>query len=101
MAPDRGEFSLLVSHKDQVTSLPDGAELLATSDFCPNAMYAIGDHVLTFQGHPEFEKDYSRDLIHMRRELLGEDKAAAGLASLERDPDGELVASWIVNFIEN
>ena len=101
MAPDQSEFSLLVMHMDQVTSLPDGAELLATSDFCPNAMYAIGDHVLTFQGHPEFEKDYSRDLIHMRRELLGEDTAVAGLASLEHDPDGELVAGWIVKFIEN
>jgi GMP synthase-like glutamine amidotransferase len=101
MAPDRREFSLLVSHKDQVTSLPDGAELLATSDFCPNAMYAIGDHVLTFQGHPEFTKDYSRDLIQMRRQLLGEETATAGLASLELESDAELVASWIVKFIGN
>ena len=101
MAPDLGEFDLLVSHKDQVTSLPDGAELLATNEFCPNAMYVIGHHVLTFQGHPEFTNDYSRDLIQMRRDLLGEDKANAGLASLESKPDGDLIASWIVNFIES
>jgi len=101
MAPAVQEFSLLVSHKDQVTTLPDNAELLATSVFCPNAMYAIGDHVLTFQGHPEFTNDYSRDLIEMRKEVLGQDTARAGLASLEGKPDGELVAEWIVGFIEN
>ena len=100
MASDLQTFGLLVSHKDQVATLPDGAELLATSEFCPNAMYTIGDHVLAFQGHPEFTRAYSRDLIEVRREILGEDTASAGLASLEKCPDGELVAQWIMSFLE-
>jgi GMP synthase-like glutamine amidotransferase len=94
-------FGLLVSHKDQVTSLPEDAELIATSEFCPNAMYTIGDHVLTFQGHPEFTTDYSRTLMEMRREIIGESKLNAGLASLEGELDSGLVSKWIVNFIKH
>ncbi len=96
---DVDQFGLLVSHQDQVTVLPEGARLLATSDFCPNAMFRIDDHILTFQGHPEFTRDYSRDLMEMRREMLGE-KYDAGIASLKQDPDSDLVARWIVNFFK-
>jgi hypothetical protein len=34
-----------------------------------------------------------------RRELLGEQRFAAGMASLEQRIDSALVAKWIVNFI--
>jgi len=100
MSSATDEFGLLVSHKDQVTTLPAGAELLATSEFCPNAMYTIGDHILTFQGHPEFSNDYSRALMEMRREIIGESKLKAGLASLAGEPDNNLVSMWIVNFFK-
>lgn len=45
MSPQLTQFSLLVSHKDQVTRLPPGAELLASSDFCANAMFRIEQQV--------------------------------------------------------
>src|SRR5690554_5479128 len=32
---------MLISHRDQVTRLPDGAQLLASSDFCPNAAFML------------------------------------------------------------
>ncbi|MCZ6501106.1 MAG: GMP synthase [Gammaproteobacteria bacterium] len=99
MSPDLDEFGLLVSHKDQVTELPDGAELLATSEFCPNAMFRIDDHILTFQGHPEFTRAYARDLMEMREEILGEKTFQAGIASLGGGLDGDLVGSWIIRFI--
>ena len=65
-----------------MTDLPPGARLIATNDFCPLAGFTHGDLVLTFQGHPEFRKDYSKDLMNMRRDLLGEDVWQAGMASL-------------------
>ena len=40
--------------------------MIASSDFCPYAAYAIGDQVLCFQGHPEFVHDYSRELLELR-----------------------------------
>ena len=98
LSPHADGFSLLSSHQDQVTDLPPGARLIATNDFCPLAGFACGDQVLTFQGHPEFRKGYSRDLMNMRRDLLGEDVWRTGVASLENATHERLVGRWILNF---
>ena len=98
LSPHVHEFNLLSSHKDQVTELPPGARLIASNDFCPLAGFTHGELVLTFQGHPEFRKSYSRDLMNMRRDLLGEDTWRAGMASLELDTHQGLVGRWILNF---
>ena len=52
---DQGEagFHILASHQDQVVELAEGAEVLAGSDFCENAVCQLGDHILTFG----FERD--------------------------------------------
>jgi GMP synthase-like glutamine amidotransferase len=94
-------LNLISSHKDQVTRLPDGAKLIATSDFCPVGGFVMGDQVLTLQGHPEFEKAYSRDLMVMRREMLGEETFRLGVASLDRETDDERVGEWILNFVSH
>ena len=65
LAPDfpqaqgRDNVALLASHQDQVFDLPGGAKLLATSEFCPVAAFAIDDRVFCVQPHPEFVEDYS------------------------------------------
>jgi GMP synthase-like glutamine amidotransferase len=92
-------FSILVSHQDQVTELPEAAEVLAGSGFCPNAVLQIGDHILTFQGHPEFVNDYSRAIIDYRWDMIGEETARAGLLSLEDEPETERMARWILEFL--
>jgi len=99
MLPYREKFGLLSSHKDQVVRLPDGAELFASTEFCPNSGFTIGDHILTFQGHPEFSKGYSRALMDMRRDMLGEPVYTAGVESLEKPAHPTVVGRWIVNFI--
>ena len=98
LSPHAGEFGLLSSHQDQVTELPPGARLIAANDFCPLAGFTWGDLVLTFQGHPEFRKAYSKDLMNMRRDLIGEDVWRAGMASLEKETHESLVGRWILNF---
>lgn len=100
MDPPLSSFSLLVSHKDQVSKLPDHATLLARSDFCPFSMFRIDDHILAFQGHPEFCKGYSRALMEMREEILGEEKFTTGMASLQMETQEQIIARWILNFIE-
>jgi len=100
MEPTRRTLSLLVSHQDQVTVLPPGAELLARHEFCPHDMMQIGDHVLTFQGHPEFVKAYSRQTIQDRRERLGEETYREGLASLSSPTEEDVAASWILGFVQ-
>jgi GMP synthase-like glutamine amidotransferase len=94
------EFDILVSHQDQVVENAEGAEVLASSEFCDNAVVQIGDHILTFQGHPEFVPGYSREIMEYRREMIGEDVYDRGIASLQRQHQGERVARWIVSFLK-
>ncbi len=93
-------YTLIVSHKDQVVSLPVDSTLLASSEFCPNSMFTVGDHMLAMQGHPEFNKAYSRDLMDMREEILGEQTYQKGVASLAGALMRDDVARWIVRFLK-
>jgi GMP synthase-like glutamine amidotransferase len=100
MDPAKETFALISSHQDQVTALPPHAELIAGDDFCANASYQIGEHILTFQGHPEFTQEYARQRLHDRREIIGEQRYQQGMASLNRDADHPLIAKWIINFVQ-
>jgi GMP synthase-like glutamine amidotransferase len=93
------DFDILVSHQDQVVSNATGARVLASSDFCENAVSQIGNHILTFQGHPEFNHDYLQYIMTQRREVIGEQAYQQAIESLQQDEDNELVAQWIMNFI--
>jgi len=97
--PALEQFSLLASHKDQVTKLPESAELIAGSDFCPYAAFRIDDHILTFQGHPEFQKAYSKALLNLRKEILGPKVFEAGKKSLEQTIQPQQITHWILNFL--
>ncbi|MFV8818811.1 glutamine amidotransferase-related protein [Haliea sp. E17] len=94
-------FDILVSHQDQVVENAAGASVLAGSEFCENAVVQVGDHILTFQGHPEFVPGYSRAIMDFRRETLGEPVYSAGVASVEGEPEGERVGRWILNFLKS
>ncbi len=106
LAPDlpnaqgRTDVALLASHQDQVFELPPGATLLATSEFCPVAAYAVQDRVFCVQPHPEFVEAYSAFLLDKRRPLLGEEQYLACTDSLAQGHDGEAVAHMMVAFIE-
>jgi len=99
MQPPLNSLAVLVSHKDQVTKLPEGAELLSSSEFCPNSMFQVENHILACQGHPEFSKGYSRALMDVREEILGEAVYSNGVGSLKQEIQSEVVARWIVQFI--
>ena len=98
MQPPLSSLRLLASHRDQVSKLPPGARLLAASAFCPRAAFAVGDHMLALQGHPEFGRDYAEALMRSRREILGE-VFAPGLRSLRQPTDEGIVADWILGFL--
>ena len=98
--PEKNEFTLLHSHQDQVTKLPKHAALLAGNSFCPNAMYQLGETILTFQGHPEFTKQYCLGLMGMRKEQLGQELYQEGVKSLNQSVDTDLVGKWIVEFFQ-
>ena len=99
MSPQVEELTLLISHQDQVTQLPENATVIASSDFCPYAAYHIGDQVLCFQGHPEFIHDYSRALLELRQQHLGPEVYSKGVASLDQQHQGTTVAEWMMRFV--
>lgn len=99
MSPQVEELTLLISHQDQVTRLPENATVIASSDFCPNAAYHIGDQVLCFQGHPEFIHDYSRALLELRQHNLGQEVYRKGIDSLAHEHQGSTVAEWMMRFV--
>lgn len=99
LSPVQNEFNLLVSHQDQVMQLPPQASLIAGNDFCPIASYQVNRSILTFQGHPEFNRDYIQYLMSTRRKVIGEQVYQQAKQSLQQDLDHELVGQWIVNFI--
>lgn len=93
---------LIASHQDQVIKAPSGAQIIAANAHCEIAGLRIDDNVLTFQGHPEFIPEYSREIMHFRRPMIGDERVSAGLATLEtRAHQGARVARWLLDFLRN
>jgi GMP synthase-like glutamine amidotransferase len=99
MTPWQAGLDLVVSHQDQVVEPPPGARVLAGSDFCPCYLMQLGEHFLGVQGHPEFTRAYSRDLMALRRERIGERRVQEGRASLSAPVDDALMVRWILTFL--
>jgi GMP synthase-like glutamine amidotransferase len=99
-ADTASSMALLASHQDQVMTLPQGATLLARSDFCPIAAYAVDDHVFCIQPHPEFVEDYSAWILHKRPESVAEARRAAVRADMALPHDGLDVARYMQSFVE-
>jgi len=76
---ESGRLDIIEMHRDHVTSLPPSFELLGSSPVAPNQgmalRYRSGDvdnlssnniHVLTVQGHPEFNPDIVSKMVDAR-----------------------------------
>lgn len=95
-------MSLNAMHQDQVVVKPAGARVIGTSGFCKNAALAYGDHIVTFQPHPEFDAPFMRDLIHYRRGTsFGESFADAALQGLVRPTSNSEIAHYVRLFLKN
>jgi len=101
LTPEQQQFSLLVNHQDQVIRLPRQASLVATNAFCAIASYRVDHSILSFQGHPEFNREYLQYLMTKKRQIIGEQVYHKANKSLQQNIDHELVANWIVNFIRD
>ena len=100
MSKENDTLDLIYVHQDQVIALPEDAVLLAGDAFCPNAAYAIGAHVFSVQGHPEFDKDYVHELLAIRGDDMGEAVSQTASASLSGDHEGTLVGKWMYDFFQ-
>jgi GMP synthase-like glutamine amidotransferase len=88
------------AHLEQVTHLPDSARVLATSDHCPVASFAIGGNVFTTQYHPEMTHEFISALVDEIAPKLPPDVITAARTSLARRADTAAFAEGIARFFE-
>ena len=100
MQPPMDSCRMLFTHQDQVEVLPSGARLLGSTEHCPNAMFTVGDHILSIQAHPEYSRPYLRALIESREAIIDPITFKAGLASLEMEHHRSEMAQWLRHFLQ-
>ncbi len=94
-------------HQDQVIGLPPRARVLASSDFCQNAILAYGDNILTIQPHPEFGPEAVRGLCEVRGpgiipdELLKQARAGADEPTDRLEIGAKMAAFFLRNRVED
>ena len=98
MAKQKPALNIIVSHRDQIISLPSEARVIVESDFCPYFVVQWNRHFLSIQGHPEWNTNYSRSLMNERRAIIPAERIEMGLNSLCLEPDNKLFTKWILDF---
>ncbi len=94
------QWRAAVSHQDQVTQKPPGAETLARSRFTEfAALHYPHAPALSFQCHPEFDDAYAGALYAARRDRLGAAETDAALQSLAEPADASRLARLMVDFL--
>lgn len=98
MIPFKNNIKNIVSHQDQVVSLPENAEILASSNFCPIYMVQYENIALGIQGHPEFSKGYAAGLYNKRRGIIPDSDIDNAIKTLDLNVDDMTVAKWLLQF---
>lgn len=96
-------LSILEIHQDEIYTLPPGGEVLASSETTSIEIFAVGDRVLGIQGHPEFTKDISLDILdgYARKLKVPEEAISrARLTLKEGKPDREIFKQLCTSFMK-
>ncbi|HEX9858886.1 MAG TPA: type 1 glutamine amidotransferase, partial [Paracoccaceae bacterium] len=90
------KLTLNAWHRDQVTQAPEGAEVVASNDFCENAALVYGDRAFTVQAHPEFKDEFVEGLMKTRgKGLVPDDLMAEAGARLGTEIHDQTIARRI------
>ena len=81
--PKSTRLFVFQSHGDQVLALPPGAEALASSDTADIEVWALGEDVLAWQGHPELSAEAMITKITPYIRQLSADERAAAKSSFQ------------------
>lgn len=95
---DTGPVRLNAWHQDQVITPPEGAQTLASNDFCAHAALLYPGHGFSVQAHPEFQDKVIHGLIdHRGRGVVPDDlltRAKAGLGGADSSPLAARIAAF-------
>jgi GMP synthase-like glutamine amidotransferase len=101
MQPAQSTTTLMAAHNEQVTRMPEVAECLGGSDFCPIGSMQIGQHIWTTQFHPEMPRVFMQALLGYLADKLDTDTMARAHASLANAVDVPLFGQWMAQFFEH
>ncbi|WP_420859841.1 type 1 glutamine amidotransferase [Marivivens marinus] len=88
-------------HQDQVTAIPDGAEVCASNDFCKYAALVYDTRAFTVQPHPEFEPGFVKGLAETRgRGVVPDPLLDAAIDNTDRPVDNAAFAQRIARFFK-
>lgn len=89
-------------HRDQALGVPAGAELLASTEKCPNHGFLIAGRVITVQGHPEFTDDIMQEILITRHGtgLFTDEVFQSGMDRRADEHDGVMMARVFLRFLQ-
>lgn len=93
-------FRLAAAHGEQVTVLPEGAEVIGQTPGCAAAAYRIGDRVFATQYHPEMTPEFLAALVEEFAPKFPAEVGRAARGSLRLGSEGPRFAEWIARFFE-
>ncbi|MEZ8143305.1 glutamine amidotransferase [Enterovibrio sp. FF113] len=96
-------LNLIACHQDQVQSPAPDFSVIAGSTFCPFAITAKENHILTMQCHPEFTPDFLIQLVERLREKAGDKVVDNAIRSIKEHGGGDrdyVIASMFA-FVEH
>lgn len=100
MIPDRDRLPMYVFHEDAVTQLPEGCDLLGSTEKCKIASFAKGDHIFTTQCHPEFSNAFMSCVLRSAEQAIPEEERKAAWDSLQRPAEGAVFGLWTTEFFK-
>ena len=98
MTPNVRSLPMYVFHEDQVVELPDGCDLLGSTDNCKIASFAKGDHIFTTQAHPEFTHEFMACVLGFTEDKMPADDVKRARQSMQLEQRGNLFGTWSTNF---
>ena len=99
---DGEKLALNAWHQDQVVELPEGAKVVASSDFCPYAALAYDNRIWTVQPHPEFGHDFIDGLIKTRgKGVVPDHQLEQATAALGGPIDNQKIADQMAAFFKD
>ena len=100
MTPAVDSLPMYVFHEDQVIELPEGCELLGSSDNCKIASFAKGDHIFTTQAHPEFSHEFMACVLGFTEKKMPADDVSRAWQSMELEQQGHVFGTWSTSFFK-
>jgi GMP synthase (glutamine-hydrolysing) len=92
------DLPLMAWHQDQVTELPEGAQVVASTDSCKYAAVLYGNRAFTMQPHPEFDGETIEILSDINSAVVPKPLLDAAAEDVNDPLSNEVIADQISDF---